>query len=111
MHDVAEKLEVGVMNFTSVEVIDQTSRVFDFDPSLKVKAGYKLLLREVEIALESGLKLEFEAGTELIVCPAAFPCFLAISGNCLPEIRTVPEYKSEAYEAIPMFGAVTHQGS
>jgi len=111
MHDVAERLEVGVLKIRSVEAISETSRVFDFEPTLIPEAGYKLVIQEAGTTLESGLKLCFESGSDLVILPADFPFFLAVCGNCLPQMQTVPEYNLEAYQAVQIFGATVHQGN
>ena len=108
MHDVAERLEVGVLHFEKISTLDSHAKVFDFDPQLRPHHGVTMIIREAGISLESGVKLFFQNGQELLVLPADFPCALAVSGSCLPGINSTPEYKVEDYEPVALFSDSLH---
>ena len=108
MHDVAERLEVGVLNFRSVTTIDEGAISVDFEPLLVPYRGCKLVVEEAETRLESGLKLYFQNGQDLLILPADFPLFLAVSGSCIQDRYTTSEYPLKDYEAVELFSAVSH---
>jgi hypothetical protein len=108
MHDVAERLEVGVLNFRSVTDLDEDAISVDFRPQLVPYRGCKLVVEEAETRLESGLKLYFQNGQDLLILPAAFPLHLAVSGSCIQDRNTTSEYPIENYEAVELFSTVSH---
>jgi hypothetical protein len=108
MHDVAFRLEVGALNFRSVTAIDENAISMDFDPPLVPSRGCKLLIEEAETRLESGLKLYFHNGQDLLILPAGFPLSLAVSGSCMQDRNTTSEYPLEDYESVEIFSAVSH---
>jgi hypothetical protein len=108
MHDVAEKLEVGVLHFCSVTSIDEGAKSIHFEPHLVPYRGCKVIIEEAETRLESGSKLCFRKDRDLLILPSDCFFFLANSGNCMQSRKTTSEYPLQKYESIEFFGAVSH---
>jgi len=104
MHDVAERLEVGVLTFKLVGAGFLGERTVilpkEFDAPITVM---KLLKEEAGSTLESGVILKAANGSQIIVVAAASPCNIAIQGviDDLPCIFE-PEYSLESYKIVPM---------
>jgi hypothetical protein len=92
MHDVAEKLEVGILTFEKSRGGIAGEVFFDCQGSLRVTAAWKLTIQEAGLLLESGLRFAFSNGKELVLVPADFPCFLSVQGSLTQNINPVSEY-------------------
>jgi hypothetical protein len=103
MHDIAERTEVGVLEFTL------TSRGSSDERTVALPNGMagplsteKLVLHEAGITAESGIGLRSDKGDELIIVAGVYPYTLAIRGTSeLPHIFE-PEYPLETYARVGM---------
>jgi hypothetical protein len=111
MHDVAEKLEVGFLNFKHVCAADVNTRSIRFESGLEPVFAQCLTIREREVTIESGLRMGFSNQTQLIVVPADFPCFLSVTGDLISSNLTRSEYPLDQYSSVGLFGAAVHQGN
>ena len=103
MHDVAERKEVGVLEFSYVsfpseheKIVDVRSRV---GPELLVS---KLIIHESGISAESGIVINSTAGHEILIVVAAMPYSLAVSGVLKGPHIFEPEYPIDCYENVPI---------
>jgi len=103
MHDVAERLEVGVLNFEIAPPIQPGDRIVDvgsaFQRDIVVS---KLVINESGTSAESGLILKATNGDELVIVAGAYPYSLAVLG--LPPMPHIfePEYEIDRYTRIPI---------
>ena len=98
MHDLAERIEVGVLSATRVDVPAEKD-VFievpsEFSGHLKLT---KLLIDVQSRRLESGIVLTSQSGRELVVVAGAYPYSLAIHGLGDAHYRFEPEYPLDNY--------------
>ena len=103
MHDVAERIEVGVLNFSYVFVPAVDETVVDIDVAFGCQlAVSKLIIHESGTNAESGVILEASNGDQIVIVPNAFPCHLAIRG--VPSIPNIfePEYPVDRYTRVPI---------
>jgi hypothetical protein len=103
MHDVAERKEVGVLEFSYVsfpseheKIVDVRSRV---GPELVVS---KLIIHESGTSAESGIVIKSTLGHEILIVVAAMPYSLAVSGVLKGPHVFEPEYPVDRYENIPI---------
>lgn len=105
MHDVSDRLEVGVLAFEMVasEPMNEES-VVDIQPSPFVPIDIeKLTIRDEDVVAESGIKLSSKDGRVITVAAGAFPCTLAIAG-VRDEVQNIfnPEYEIDKYQVVPL---------
>ena len=98
MHDLAERIEVGVLSATRVDAPAEKD-VFievpsDFSGHLKLT---KLFIDVQSTRLESGMVLTSQSGCELVVVAGAYPYSLAIHGLGDAHHRFEPEYSLDNY--------------
>lgn len=98
MHDLAERIEVGVLSATRVDAPAEKD-VFievpsEFSGHLKLT---KLLIDVQSMRLESGLVLTSQGGRELVIVAGAYPYSLAIHGLGDAHHRFEPEYPLDKY--------------
>ena len=98
MHDLAERIEVGVLSATRVDAPAEKD-VFievpsEFSGHLKLT---KLLIDVQSRRLESGIVLTSQSGRELVVVAGAYPYSLAIHGLGDAHYRFEPEYPLDNY--------------
>ena len=102
MHDVAERREVGVLNFERVsapkseEMMTNMSPLFDDEIVVS-----KLLIRESGAVAESGVVLETKTGDEIVVVAGVYPYSLAIQGVSSLPYAFAPEYPLDQYLRVP----------
>jgi len=103
MHDVAERTEVGVLQFERVSSAKEGEIAVEIASEFRDKiAVSKLVVQESGIIAESGIVLTSSNDSEIVVVAADFPYFLAIQG-LLPEPYTFrPEYPLERYSRVPL---------
>lgn len=103
MHDVAQRKEIGIMQFESVssgkngEVTIEIPRHFEG----RIAAS-KLVIEESGTIAESGVVLHGSDGREIVIVPADFPCFLAIKGLPLDSHTSKPEYPLQQYHRVAL---------
>ena len=104
MHDIAERLEIGVLSFELVTVPEKDELTVDvsggFNCSLQ---AFKLILEEEGTRAECGLAIRGSKGDEIVIVPSAGPCHLAIAGlpSSNPHIFE-PEYELDRYIRVPI---------
>lgn len=99
MHDVAERIEVGVLVATRVSA-PFSDEVFVEAPS-GFKEGMRLTKLYIDVEmnrLESGIVLTGRDGRELVIVAGAFPYSLAILGIGEAPHRFEPEYPLNSYK-------------
>jgi hypothetical protein len=104
MHDIAERIEIGVLNFEKVTTHagDATnadvSVAFDCDIE-----AFKLILDEGGTRAECGLALRASNGDQITIVPSAGAYSLAILGvfASTPHIFE-PEYQLNRYARVPI---------
>jgi hypothetical protein len=104
MHNVAERLEVGVLNFELVLERAGTETVLQISPSFSaVSVASKLVIHEADTTAESGLAITASDGNEIIVVASAGPCHLAVGGvsSSIPHLFE-PEYPLDQYVRVPV---------
>jgi hypothetical protein len=103
MHGVAERREVGILQFGSVHEIEPQESVIEvpaaFRQHLRVK---KLVIRESEVECESGVLFQQPSGEEIIILAGVSPYSLAVHGVTLPGYTFQPEYSLEQYSRIEL---------
>jgi hypothetical protein len=101
MHDVAERREVGVLNFEQVsaprpgEAIAEVASAFQGEIEVS-----KLIIHESGTSAESAVVLRASSGDEIVIVAGAGPCFLAVLGVVsMPHIFE-PEYQLDRYTRV-----------
>jgi len=101
MHDVAERREIGVLDFAIVAAAGNDEKSFDIPASFSGGAkASKLVINESGTNAESGVVLKASDGQEIVVVAGAFPYSLAISGVSSMPLGFEPEYSLESYARI-----------
>jgi hypothetical protein len=101
MHDMAERIEVGVLSITHVdapfadEVLIEAPDAFRYGVTLT-----KLFLMVENTYVESGLSLHGRDGCEIVIVTGAFPYSLAISGVGEWPHLFEPEYPITLYQLL-----------
>jgi hypothetical protein len=105
MHDLAIKVEVGVLSFEVAHEMEDGEHLIPFASVLTPSKISKLLISESGKVIESGLGLQFSPEQEILVLPSDFPCFLAlrVKGINLPHTLPNLEYQLERYEVSAIF--------
>jgi hypothetical protein len=103
MHDVAERKEVGVLEFSYVSFPSEHEKIVDirskFGPEVVVS---KLIIHESGISAESGIVINSRAAHEIVIVVAAMPYSLAVSGVLKGPHIFEPEYPVDRYENVPI---------
>lgn len=101
MHDVAERMEVGVLNFEKASTSaqrDLTEETIDLDPAFQhLLSISKLIIEEAGTEAESGVVIKAKSGEFLLFVASGAPCFLEIQGVELKSVHGGPEYPIECY--------------
>ncbi len=103
MHDVAERREVGVLNFEQVSEPEPDETIADVASAFQGEiAVSKLIIHESGTSAESGVILKADNGDEIVVVASAAPYFLAVRGvMSMPHIFE-PEYQLDRYTRVPI---------
>jgi hypothetical protein len=103
MHDVAERREVGVLNFEQVSAPRPDETIADVAPAFQDKiVPCKLIIHESGTSAESGVVLKASNGDEIIIVAGVYPYSLAVSGvSSMPDIFK-PEYPIDRYTRVPV---------
>lgn len=103
MHDVADRTEVGVLNFEQVSSHRPDERIADVASAFQSEiAVSKLIIHESGTSAESGLILKARNGDEIVIVAGAYPYSLAVLG--LPPMPHIfePEYEIGHYTRVPI---------
>jgi hypothetical protein len=101
MQDVAERREVGVLQFGRVykaetqEIVIEAPLVFQENLSIS-----KLAIEESGVKCESGIILQANSGDEIAIVAGVQPYSIAVRGITWPEYNFEPEYPMEQYSRI-----------
>lgn len=103
MHDLANRIEVGVLHFTLVESVGAEELVVGLPSSFVngLKAT-KLVIAEGGSIAESGVLLEATDGRQIAIVAGASPYTLAISGVFDMPHMFEPEYPLNSYSPVPL---------
>jgi len=101
MQDVAERREVGVLQFSRVHAAETQEITIEapsvFHENLSVS---KLVIEESGMESESGLILQANSGEEIVIVAGVQPYSIAVRGVTWPEYTFEPEYPMEQYARI-----------
>ncbi len=98
MHDIAERLEVGVLSFSPISTHTDAAQFANAPASFKSNFEvFKMVIDESDTTAESGLVIRAVDGHELIVVASASPCYLWTSGVFVMENNHIPEYPLDQY--------------
>jgi hypothetical protein len=101
MQDVAERREVGVLQFSRVyeaetqEIVIEAPSVFRENLSI-----FKLAIEESGVQCESGIILQANSGDEIVIVAGVQPYSIAVRGITWPKYTFEPEYPMEQYSMI-----------
>lgn len=103
MHDVAERREVGLLQFEYASSPKDSETVVDiasaFNGPITV---FKLVIHESGTSVESGIVLKARDESEIVVVAGTFPYFLALEGVLPAPYAFEPEYPLDQYSRIPL---------
>lgn len=101
MCDIAERCEVGVLDFSIVTSAVKDEKTVSFPAAFYsgTKAS-KLVVSESGVNAESGLILESSDGQEIVIVAGVFPYSLAISCLSSTPHGFEPEYPLETYTRV-----------
>jgi hypothetical protein len=97
MHDVAYQTEIGSLCFERVTQPSPDELLLDIVGFADSVRAQKLAISDEGYTIEAGVSFLGSEGAELIICAAAFPCHLFISGIDTPPQNVIPEYPLEKY--------------
>jgi hypothetical protein len=101
MHDLAERIEVGILRFETVLTAYKDEQLGDasgaFNAELK---ALKMEITESGTIAESGFILRTVEGLELLVLASASPYFLWTSGVFTMREEFKPEYPLKNYQIV-----------
>jgi hypothetical protein len=103
MHDLAERREVGVLQFSYV--FRQEAQEIDVDVPTSFRGALsvsKLIIEESEMESESGVALKSEKGEEIVIVAGVNPYSIAVAGVTWPAYTFEPEYALEQYFRIAL---------
>ncbi|MGH7055640.1 MAG: hypothetical protein ACREFK_14845 [Stellaceae bacterium] len=102
MNDIAERLEVGVLEFTRIQSWGANDPSIDFskcfEKNLKIE---KLVIAEQDVMAESGIVLENPYGEQIIIVAGASPYTLAVRAPSYEKVFQ-PEYPLDHYRRVVM---------
>jgi hypothetical protein len=104
MHDIAERIEVGVLEFSIERQPDWSIYLQTVDLSQKFRGEVsveKLVLESEGAQIECGLVFNGSKGGRITIIPSDHPYALAIEGTEL-RYRFGPEYSLEQYKKVPL---------
>lgn len=105
MHDLAERIEVGVLSFDLVSAPVDGEKIVNLEPPFLQPLHFsKLVLNESGKNVESGLLIRSNGGGEILIVASSYPYYIAVHGVLsLPHIFE-PEYPLNRYQVIPIIG-------
>jgi hypothetical protein len=103
MHDVAERREVGVLQFEYVSSPKNNESSVDIAATFNCRiTPYKLVVHESGVSAESGVVLTANDGTEIVIVASSNPYFLAVGGILSVPHIFEPEYPIDRYKRVPI---------
>jgi hypothetical protein len=101
MQDVAERREVGVLQFSRVNEIETQEIVIEVPSAFRENMTiFKLAVEESGVQCESGVILQANSGDEIIIVAGVKPYSIAVRGITWPAYTFEPEYPMEQYSRI-----------
>jgi hypothetical protein len=102
MYDIAERLEIGALEFSRVTEKGRELPAFDLPEEFRVgvKAA-KLVLSTSGVTADSGVLLRGSHGDELVMVAGAQPYTIAVKASFIRE-RFEPEYELSTYLQEPI---------
>jgi hypothetical protein len=103
MHDVAERREVGVLNFELVSTPRPNETIADVASAFQGEIVVsKLIIHESGTSAESGVILQASNDDEIVIVAGAYPYSLAVRGVLSAPYIFDPEYPIERYTRAPI---------
>ena len=103
MHDVAERKEVGLLQFGCVSLPKDNETIMDIPAAFNSPITvFKLVIHESGASVESGMVLKASDGSEIVVVAGAYPHFLALGGVLPAPYTFEPEYPLDQYSRVPL---------
>ncbi|HET6843358.1 MAG TPA: hypothetical protein VFK06_17020 [Candidatus Angelobacter sp.] len=103
MRDVAERKEVGLLQFGHVSSPKVGETVVDISSAFNgPNTVFKLVIHESGASVESGVVLKASDDSEIVVVASASPYLLALSGVLPAPYTFKPEYPLDRYRRIPL---------
>lgn len=103
MHDLAERVEVGVLSATRVSSPAETEESLEVPIEFSGHLRLEKMFIDVQLhRLESGIALISQNGSELVVVAGAYPYSIAIRGLGDAPHRFEPEYPLGTYLRFPV---------
>lgn len=97
MHDLDDRREIGVLDFTAVGAIAPDERRVT-PASHRYHCEFsKLVINDMGVSAESGVTVLLDGNREIVIVAGAFPHTLAINGLSEWEFEFDPEYSMENY--------------
>jgi len=103
MHDVAERIEVGVLHFEQVFALGPNEIIADL-PSVfhGENVVSKLVIHESGTSAESGVVIKARNGDEIVAVAGVYPYSLAVRGALSIPHMFEPEYELDDYMRAPI---------
>ena len=102
MEDIAERIEVGVLEFSIVNEIQDGELQVELPKSFNARINVKkLAISQSGAITESGIIIETEKGEKITITAGVYPYTLAVKGVVsMPHVFD-PEYPLESYQELP----------
>jgi len=97
MHDLNDRHEIGVLDFTRVETFAPDERRIAHTFHGNRCEFKKLIINDMGVSAESGIALLLNGSGEIVIVAGAFPHSLAINGLRGWDFKFDPEYSMEEY--------------
>jgi hypothetical protein len=102
MHDVAERTEIGLLEFEYVSSPQDSETVVDLPSAFNGPISvFKLVIHASGTSVESGVVLKASDDREIVVVAGVFPYCLALKGVLPSPYTFKPEYELDQYSRIP----------
>lgn len=102
MHDIADRIEIGVLDFSLADSADADETFVDLPSSFSGPIQVsRLIIIEAGMTAESGVVLETSDGNRIVVTAGANPYTLAVKGVVDTPHVFEPEYPLNRYSPRP----------
>jgi hypothetical protein len=103
MHDVAERIEVGVLHFEQVFAPRPNEIIADLPSAFQGEnVVSKLVIHESGTSAESGVVIRASSGDEIVTVAGVYPYSLAVRGALSISHIFEPEYELDDYMRVPI---------